>query len=86
MDNEKRISKQFIGKRVVSKTGKVFGDVANLLFDTKTGEVLQIALKNTTGYCEGLELEKSKDGEVLLPYGAVVAMQDFLVVAEEDII
>ncbi len=86
MDNEKRISKQFIGKRVVSKTGKVFGDVANLLFDTKTGEVLQIALKNTTGYCEGLDLEKSKDGEVLLPYGAVVAMQDFLVVAEEDII
>lgn len=86
MDNEKRISKQFIGKRVVSKTGKVFGDVANLLFDTKTGEVLQIALKNTTGYCEGLDLEKSKEGEVLLPYGAVVAMQDFLVVAEEDII
>lgn len=86
MDNEKRISKQFIGKRVVSKTGKVFGDVVNLLFDTKTGEVLQIALKNTTGYCEGLDLEKSKDGEVLLPYGAIVAMQDFLVVAEEDII
>lgn len=86
MDNEKRISKQFIGKRVVSKTGKVFGEVANLLFDTKTGEVLQIALKNTTGYCEGLDLEKSKEGEVLLPYGAVVAMQDFLVVAEEDII
>lgn len=86
MDNEKRSSKQYIGKRVVSKTGKVFGDVSNLIFDTKTGEVLQIALKNTTGYCEGLDLEKSKDGEVLIPFGAVVAMQDFIVVAEEDII
>lgn len=86
MDNEKRTSKQYIGKRVVSKAGKVFGDVSNLLFDIKTGEVLQIALRNTTGYCEGLDLEKTKDGEVLIPFGAVVAMQDFIVVAEEDII
>ena len=86
MDNEKRTSKQFVGKRVVSKAGKVFGDVCNLLFDLKTGEVLQLALKNTTGYCEGLDLERTKDGEVLIPFGAVVAMQDFIVVAEEDII
>lgn len=86
MDEEKRTSKQFIGKRVVSKAGKVFGDVVNIMFDIKTGEVLQLALKNTTGYCEGLDLERTKEGEVLVPFGAVVAMQDFIVVAEEDII
>lgn len=86
MDNEKRSAKQFLGKRVVSKNGKIFGEVANLVFDIRTGEILQMALKNTTGYCEGLDLERTKEGEILLPFGAVVAMQDFLVVSEEDII
>lgn len=86
MDEEKRYSRQIVGKKVVSKSGKVFGEVSNLIFETKTGEILQIALKNATGYCEGLDLEKTKQGEVLLPYTAVVAMGDFIVVAEEEII
>ena len=33
-----------------------------------------------------LELEKTKEGESLIPFSAVIAMGDFLVVAEEDII
>ena len=86
MDEEKRYSKQIIGKKVVSKSGKVFGEVSNLIVETRTGEVLQLAVRNPTGYCEGLDLEKTKQGEVLLPYTAVVAMGDFIVVAEEEII
>ncbi|MBS3174670.1 PRC-barrel domain-containing protein [Candidatus Woesearchaeota archaeon] len=86
MDEEKRYSKQIVGKKVVSKSGKVFGEVNNLVFDIKTGEILQVSLKNPTGYCEGLDLERTKQGEVLLPYTAVVAMGDFIVVAEEEII
>ncbi len=86
MDEEKRYSKQIVGKKVVSKSGKVFGEVNNLIFETRTGEILQLALKNPTGYCEGLDLERTKQGEVLLPYTAVVALGDFIVVAEEEII
>ena len=86
MDDEKRNSKQLIGKKVVTKSGKVFGEINNLIFETKTGEILQLSLKNTTGYCEGLDLEKTKQGEVLIPYSAVVAMGDFIVVAEEEMI
>jgi sporulation protein YlmC with PRC-barrel domain len=43
-------------------------------------------LANPTSYTEKLELEKDKDGSILIPFSAVIAMGDFLVVAEEDII
>lgn len=86
MDNEKRYSRQLLGKRVVTKAGKIFGDVSNVMFEIRSGELLQIVLKNTTGYCESLELERTKSNEVMIPFSAVVALGDFIVVAEEDII
>ncbi|MBS3152717.1 PRC-barrel domain-containing protein [Candidatus Woesearchaeota archaeon] len=86
MDEERRNSKQFMGKKVVTKSGKVFGEVNNLVFESKTGEILQLSLRNATSYCEGLDLEKTKQGEVLLPFSSVVAFGDFIVVAEEEIL
>jgi len=85
MDNEKRYFHQFIGKKVVSRSGKEFGVVSNMTFDLKTGELLQLILKNTTGYCEGLDLERTKEGGVLVPYSSIAAFGDFLVIAEEDL-
>ncbi len=79
-------SKSLIGKMVVSKTGKRFGEVSNINFDVRTGELLQVQLKNPTGYCEGLDLERSKDGALLIPFSSVIAVGDFLVIAEEEII
>ena len=86
MDDEKRNSRQMVGKKVVTKSGKVFGEVNNLIFDTKSGEILQLLLKNTTSYCEGLDLERTKQGEVLVPYSSVVALGDFIVIAEEEML
>ena len=85
MDAEKRYSGQFIGKKVVSKTGKEFGLVSNIIFEVRTGEIIQLALRNTTGYCEGLDLERNKQGEALVPFSAVAAIGDFIVLAEEDL-
>ncbi len=85
-DDDKRYSKQLLGKTVVSKTGKRFGEVADVVFETKTGELLQIILKNPTSYTRELELESSKSGELLIPFSAVIALGDFVVLAEEDII
>jgi len=81
-----RYTKQLIGKTVVTKTGKKFGEVQNLTFEIRTGELIHIMLRNTTSYCEGLELEKDAKGVPLIPFSAVVAIGDYLVVAEEDII
>ena len=85
-DENKKYSKQIISKTVVSKTGKRFGEVGDINFETRTGELLQIILKNPTSYTEDLELEKSKAGELIIPFSAVIAIGDFVVVAEEDII
>ena len=85
-EDKKFSSKQILGKLVVSKTGKRFGEVGDLSFETKTGELIHLVIRNPTGYCEGLELEKDKLGNPLIPYSSVIAIGDFVVVAEEEII
>jgi len=85
-EDEKKFSKQLIGKTVVSKTGKRFGEVGDLVFETRSGELIHVVLHNPTTYTEKLELEKDKDGHILIPFSAVIAIGDFLVIAEEDII
>lgn len=84
--DEKKFSKQMMGKTVVSKSGKRFGEVGDVVFETKSGELIHLVLKNPTTYTEKLELEKSKEGNLLIPFSAVIAMGDFLVVSEEDIV
>lgn len=85
-EEEKKYSKQLIGKTVVTKSGKRFGEVGNITFETRTGELIQIVLRNPTSYADGLDLEKDSEGDLLIPYSAVIAVGDFVVVAEEDII
>jgi sporulation protein YlmC with PRC-barrel domain len=85
-DDDKKFSKQLIGKTVVSKTGKRFGEVGDIIFETSSGELIHMVLQNPTAYTKRMELEKTKDGEILIPFSAVIAIGDFMVVAEEDII
>jgi sporulation protein YlmC with PRC-barrel domain len=85
-EEDKKFSRQLIGKTVVSKTGKRFGEVGDLIFETSSGELIHIVLVNQTPYAKKLELEKTKEGESLLPFSAVIAIGDFLVLAEEDIV
>ena len=84
--DEKKFSKQLVGKTVISKSGKRFGEVGDLIFETKSGELIHVVLVNPTTYIEKLELEKTKDGNILVPFSAVQAVGDFVVIAEEDII
>lgn len=85
-DDSKKFSRQLIGKIVVSKTGKRFGEVGDIIFEAKTGELIHMVLSNPTAYTEKLELEKDKEGNILIPFSAVIAVGDFMVIAEEDII
>ena len=84
-EDQKKFSKQLIGKTVVSKSGRRFGEVGDIVFEVKSGELLNVVLKNPTAHCEKLELEKGKSGELLVPFSSVIAMGDFLVINEEDI-
>ena len=84
-EEERKDSKQIFGKTVVSKSGKRFGELGDVRFETKSGELIHAVLKNPTSFTDKLELEKTKEGLHLIPYSAIVATGDFVVVSEEDI-
>jgi sporulation protein YlmC with PRC-barrel domain len=85
-EDDKKFSKQIIGKTVVSKNGKRFGEVGDVIFETKSGELIHLVLNNPTQYSANLDLEKDKEGHMLIPFSAVIAMGDFMVISEEDIV
>ncbi len=86
MEEDKRYSKNLMGKTVVTKSGKKFGEVGNISFESRTGELMQIILKNPTSYIDSLDIEQDAKGNWLVPFSSVMAVGDFVVVAEEDII
>ncbi len=79
-------SGDLLGKIVVSKSGKKFGLLGDLVFESRTGELIYLAVKTPTAYCMGLELEKDKSGKYLIPFSAVISTGDFVIVSEEDIV
>ena len=85
-DEEKKFSKELLGKTVISKTGKRLGELGDVIFETKSGELIHMILQNPTPYAQKLELEKDKEGNILIPFSAVIAVGDFMVIAEEDIV
>lgn len=85
-EEDKKFSKQLLGKTVVSKTGKRFGELGDIIFETKSGELINLVLANPTPYTLKLELEKDREGNILIPFSSVIAIGDFMVIAEEDIL
>ncbi len=85
MPIEKRPHKEILNKSVVTKEGKKLGTVKDITFETRTGELIHIVLKDATSYTNQLNLEKSKDKEILIPYNSIIAIGDFVVVSEEDL-
>lgn len=86
MTLEKRPLKDIISKLVVTKEGRRLGFVKDISFETKTGELIQILLKDPTPYIRNLNLEMSSSKEALIPYNAIIAIGDFVVVSEEDLL
>jgi len=85
-EEDKKYARDLIGRTVISKTGKKFGTLGDIVFETRSGELIHMVLDNPTANAERLELEKDKNGKKLLPFSAVIAVGDFVVVSEEDII
>jgi len=82
---EKRPLKQVVGKLVVTKEGKRLGFVKDITFESRTGELLQLLLKDPTTYTHNLNLESTTNKETVIPYNAIIAIGDFVVVSEEDL-
>ena len=82
---DKRPFRSLLGKQVVTKEGKRLGIAKDLTFETKTGELIHLVLKDLTPYTSNLSLERTKDKEALIPFNSVIAIVDFIVVSEEDL-
>jgi len=86
MTLDKKPLTELIGKLVVTKEGKRLGLVKDITFETRTGELIQLVLKDPTAYIKNLNIEKTPGKEILLPYNSIIAIGDFVVVSEEDLI
>jgi sporulation protein YlmC with PRC-barrel domain len=82
---EKKPLKEILSKNVVTKEGRRLGIVKDITFEVKTGELIHLILNQPTAYALSLGLEKTKENDLLIPYSAIIAIGDFVVVSEEDI-
>lgn len=85
MDN-KNSFKLILNKMIVTKEGKRLGAVKDLTFEAKSGEIISLILKDPTIYTKNLNLEKTNSKELVIPYSSIIAIGDFVVVSEEDLI
>tara|TARA_Y100000034_G_scaffold119266_1_gene160855 strand:- start:2028 stop:2285 length:258 start_codon:yes stop_codon:yes gene_type:complete len=84
--NNKNYFNSILGKMVVTKEGKRLGFVKDITFETLSGELINIVVKDSTIYTKNLNLEKIGANEHLIPYSAIIAIGDFVIVSEEDLI
>jgi sporulation protein YlmC with PRC-barrel domain len=83
---DKKTLKELVGKLIVTKEGKRLGFVQDVTFETRTGELIHIVVKDPSPYTRSINLEKTDQGETLIPYNSIIAIGDFVVVSEEDLI
>ncbi|MCH8945607.1 MAG: PRC-barrel domain-containing protein [Nanoarchaeota archaeon] len=82
---EKSPFNSLLGKMIVTKEGKRLGFVKDITFETSSGELINVVVKDSTPYAKNLNLEKINN-EALIPFNSIIAVGDFLIVSEEDLI
>ncbi|MDD5012122.1 MAG: PRC-barrel domain-containing protein [Candidatus Nanoarchaeia archaeon] len=75
-----------MGKMIVTKEGKRLGFVKDITFETKSGELINLLVKDPTPYTNNLNLERTSSHELLIPYNSIIAIGDFVIVSEEDLV
>lgn len=83
---DRTISSQLLGKSVISKSGKRLGTISDLVFEIRTGELIHFVLDKPSAHVENMKLDKSHQGDLLMPFSAVHATEDFVIVDEADVI
>ncbi|NYT01376.1 MAG: photosystem reaction center subunit H [Methanosarcinales archaeon] len=71
---------ELAGKEIVNVSGTVLGEVENMIFDTKTGAVLDLVIKPDPEAPRGRFRTEGKF--MLIPFAAVMAVKDYIVVDE----
>ena len=86
MQMDKTPFRSILSKMIVTKEGKRLVFVKDITFETKSGELINLVVKDSTVYTRNLNLERTSSNELLIPYSAIIAIGDFVIVSEEDLI
>lgn len=86
MQDNKNTYTSLLGKMIVTKEGKRLGFVRDITFETKSGELINLIVKEPTPYTRNLNLERTNANDLLVPYNSIIAIGDFVIVSEEDLI
>jgi sporulation protein YlmC with PRC-barrel domain len=74
------LMKQLQGMKVITDRGLEIGRVEDLMIDENTGKILSVCVKPASGKIfKNLPQDK---GQLLLPYSAVLAVREFMIVSE----
>ncbi len=78
---------EVVGKTIISEeTGRKFGVVSNVDFITESGELLNIIVEQPTKHLSDLNLKTDDSGRIMIPFGAVKSIGDFVIVSENELI
>lgn len=86
MQDNKHPFNSLLGKMIVTKEGKRLGFVRDIVFETRSGELINLVVKDSTPYTRNLNLEHTSSNDLLIPYSAIIAIGDFIIVSEEDLV
>ncbi len=85
MDEEFEI-KELIGKNIISEeSGSKFGKVGDISFIVESGELTNMLILEPTKRALGMDLEKDDNGKLLIPFSAIRAVGEVVIISEQDI-
>ncbi len=83
---EKNPFGSIVGKMIVTKEGKRLGFVKDITFETRSGELINVIIRDSTPYTRNLNLERANNNDLLVPFNSIIAIGDFVIVSEEDLV
>jgi sporulation protein YlmC with PRC-barrel domain len=76
------VARQLGGKRAITTTGKEIGRLDDIIVDEATGEMEHIVVEPDAETAEDVRFSKDGQGDFVIPFKAVRAISDVIVVEE----
>jgi len=73
------IARELGGKSIVSTDGKLYGRVADLVIDEKTGKIEKIIIDPNPGV-QIPDTHMTEEGYAWIPFDAVISVSDYMIV------
>lgn len=74
------LARQLAGKSIIANDGEALGRAADILMNERNGRLEAIAMEPNPDSAGARKLKKEPDGYVYVPYSAVLAAGDFIII------